>query len=224
MTLPLRKLGNRLRSCLTLMLLAIVELCAWRPLRADGSMRCSSDCAAPKARAQREPQIANNWQPSISAANAQNSHAPPQSTQAVPDSLPAHRPDGPNARIGTYGRPYRTALKRSRLAVQCRSPQAARLVKSRHVRNREWLVVMDFSLQPTALHRRDCRLGDLKSPSVPFSEPCRGASSRFVICERMYRQRTLLVARRLPVVVFLTLAMRVTRPYGDVNALYALAL
>jgi|GEM_PF-2706411 len=130
MTLPLlRKLGNRLRSCLTLMLLAIIELCAWRPLRAEVSRRNASDCAGPEALPHQEPGIAHNWQPTVSAANGGTSHAHPQSTQTIRrvcDSLLAHGRDGPSTQISSRGARYCTGPTGMRLAVRCRSPQAAR--------------------------------------------------------------------------------------------------
>src|SRR5579884_406566 len=75
MTLPLRKLGDRLRSWLTLLLLAMVELCARWPLRANASIRGASKSATPERPPQQEREIAHSWQPAMSTANAREGPA-----------------------------------------------------------------------------------------------------------------------------------------------------
>ncbi len=110
MPLPWRKLGDRLRSCLKLVLRAVVELCAWRPLRANAAMQNASE-SAPEALSRQDHGIAHSWQPANSAANAENSHAPPQHREAVHearDSLLALCRNGPNARISSPSRRFRT--------------------------------------------------------------------------------------------------------------------
>ncbi|GEM_PF-3550656 len=100
MTLPLRKLGDRLRSCLKLVLLAMVELCDWRPLCAKACMQ-TSDSAGTEIVPPQQPASAHGGQPVMSAAIAENNHGTRQHTQAFRElryPLLAHCRNGPNAR------------------------------------------------------------------------------------------------------------------------------
>ncbi len=100
MTLPLRKLGNRLRSCLNLVLLAIAQLCDWRRLRADASLQ-ASDSAGPPIVPLQQPGRVHGWKRVMSAANAENNHPTRQHAQAVREvrlSLSPHCRNGPSAR------------------------------------------------------------------------------------------------------------------------------
>jgi|SRR5579884_4014195 len=114
MTLPLRKLGDRLR-CLKLVLLAVVELCAQRPLRANASMRGASQSATPEAPPQQDPEIAHSWQPAISAAKAEE--GPAQQDRKFRGAPTHSRRKLSGMRCAARASPDRNPSHRSALAV-----------------------------------------------------------------------------------------------------------